>query len=79
VDAKEQVRAFIFDNFMMGATDSLPDDTSFLGRGLLDSTGVLELVGFLEERFGIEVVDDEIVPENLDTLNAIEAYLQRKL
>jgi acyl carrier protein len=78
-DAKEQVRSFIVESFMMGAVDEIPDDTSFLDRGLLDSTGVLELVGFLEERFGIVVVDDEIVPENLDSLNAIAAYVQRKL
>ncbi len=75
---KEQVKAYVLDNFLMRQGDDLADDVSFLGQGLLDSTGVLELVGFLEHRFGIEVSDQEMVPENLDSLDAIAAYIQRK-
>jgi acyl carrier protein len=74
------MRTYILDNFLMGLqAGSLGDDTSFLAWGLLDSTGFLELVSFLEETFGIAIQDEEMVPDNLDSLNAIEAYVQRKL
>ncbi len=78
-DAKTAVKAYISENFLMGQSDiELGDDTSFLEIGLLDSTGVIELVSFLEEEFGIQVEDDEITPENFDTLNRISAYVERK-
>jgi len=77
---KAQVKAFIIDNFLMSPrAGDLADDTSFLERSILDSTGFLELVAFLEERFGIQVADEEMVPDNLDSLNAIESYVRRKL
>jgi acyl carrier protein len=75
---KQVVRIFVEDNFLMKKDGDLPDDASFLGRGILDSTGVLELVGFLEDRFRIEVSDHEMLPENLDSLSAIEAYIKKK-
>jgi acyl carrier protein len=74
-----RVRAFVESNFVLGPGDDLSEDTSFLARGILDSTGVIELVGFLEQEFGVKVADDEIVPENLDSLRAIGAYLKRKI
>jgi len=78
-DAKTAVKAYISENFLMGQSDiELGDDTSFLEMGLLDSTGVIELVSFLEEEFGIQVEDDEITPENLDTLNRICSYVEQK-
>lgn len=77
---KTQVKAFVIDNFLMGRrADGLGDDTSFLERSILDSTGFLELIAFLEERFGIQVADEEMIPANLDSLNAIESYVHRKL
>jgi len=76
---KAQVKAFIIDNFLMSPrAGDLADDTSFLERSILDSTGFLELVAFLEERFGIQVADEEMIPANLDSLNAIESYVRRK-
>lgn len=57
----------------------LKDSTSFLDTGLIDSTGVLELVDFLEERFGITVEDSELVPENLDSLDNLCRYLEKKV
>jgi acyl carrier protein len=57
----------------------LEDDTSFLEEGIIDSTGVLELVGFIEEDFSITVEDEELVPENLDSINNVTTYLERKL
>ena len=78
-DTKSQVRSYVVNNFLMGRkANDLADDTPFLARGILDSTGFLELIGFLEERFGITVEDDEMIPENLNSLNAIEAYVGRK-
>jgi acyl carrier protein len=76
---RDQVRAYIVDSFLMRKrADGLRDDTSFLAQGILDSTGVVELVAFLEERFGIRVLDEEIIPENLDSLQALERFVQRK-
>jgi len=57
----------------------LNDDTSFLDKRIIDSTGILELVSFLEEELSIGVEDDELVPENLDSINNIVAYLERKM
>lgn len=75
---KQQVRQFVLDNFMMAAAAEIPDDASFMDRHIIDSTGFLELISFVEETFGIQVTDDEMVPENLDSLNNIERYVQRK-
>jgi len=58
--------------------DSLPEHASLLDAGIIDSTGVLELVCFLESQFAIEIADDEMLPENLDSIAAISAYVQRK-
>lgn len=78
-EQKKQIRTFIVENFLFGNADGLKDDTSFLEEGIIDSTGVLELVTFLEEEFNIKVADDDLVPENLDSINNVTAYLQRKL
>lgn len=73
------VREFIIENFLFGEDGRLADDTSFLDAGIIDSTGIIELVGFIESRFGIHVEDEELVPENFDDLRKIDAYLQKKL
>jgi acyl carrier protein len=79
-DVKSKVRQFIQDNFIMGsASAAFADSDSFLGRRIIDSTGFLELVSFLEETFAIRVADEEMMPENLDSLDNIDAYVQRKL
>ena len=75
---KQQVRQFIVDNFMMGSAAEIPDDASFMEGHIIDSTGFLELISFVEESFGIEVSDDDMVPENLDSLNNIERYIGQK-
>jgi acyl carrier protein len=75
-----EVRHFIIENFLFGETaDPLRDDDSFLDNGILDSTGVLQLVAFLEERFQIKVEDEELLPENLDSLENVVRYLGEKL
>lgn len=76
---KQVVRTYIMDNFLMGGDRArLKDDDSFLDQRVLDSTGFIELVTFIEETFAIQIDDHEMVPENLDSLNRIEAYIARK-
>jgi len=73
------IRAFIFENFLFDAEDNaLKNDASFLEQGIIDSTGVLELVEWLEEEFDIQIEDEELVPENLDSIEQIAAFIQRK-
>jgi acyl carrier protein len=78
-DTKKRIREFIVENFLYGSDENLQDDTSFLEEGIIDSTGVLELVEFLEEEFEISVDDEELIPENLDSINNVGAYLKRKI
>lgn len=76
---RQQIREYVKENFLMGLSDARFDDNaSFLGLGILDSTGVIELISFIEERFGVQVADEEMVPENLDSVNAIERYVRGK-
>lgn len=79
MNVKEQIRAFVAENFLFSANGfDLSDDASFLDEGVVDSTGTLELVMFVEETFGIEVGDNEIEPENFDSVNKLAAYIARK-
>ena len=74
-----KIREFIFENFLFGGKDDeLENDASFLDQGIIDSTGVLELVEWLEDEFDIQVDDDELVPENLDGVNNLNAYINKK-
>ena len=74
------VRRFISENFLFRDDgDAITHDQSLLDAGIIDSTGVLELVCFLETTFAIEVQDDEMLPENLDSIRAISNYVDRKL
>ncbi len=73
------IRAFVFENFLFDADDSaLKNDDSFLEQGIIDSTGVLELVEWLEDEFSIQIEDDELVPENLDSVVLLAAFIARK-
>ena len=78
-ELKTQIRDFIIENFLFGNANGLKDDTSFLEEGIIDSTGVLELVTFLEENFEIQVDDEELIPENLDSIDNVTGYLERKM
>jgi len=70
---------FILDNFLFGSPpDEFSDDQSLLGRGIIDSTGILELVEFMEERFGITIGEEEMVPQNLDSLSSLVGFVGRK-
>lgn len=79
VDNEPEIYRFIVDNFMFGQADGLAYDESLLQKGVIDSTGVLELVTFLQDNFKITVEDDEIIPANLETVNGIVAYVDKKL
>lgn len=79
MDTKEQIRQYLAQNFLFSNNGlDLKDDASFLEEGIVDSTGVLEMVMFVEETFNIEVNDDEIVPDNFDSVNALATFIARK-
>ena len=75
----EKVKAFIISNFLFDAEGNHLDNTaSFLNQGIIDSTGVLELVEWIEEQFGFTVEDEELIPENLDSVINLAAFITRK-
>jgi len=75
----DELRDFVTDNFMFGKRDKgFMNDDSFLERGIIDSTGVLELVAFLEERYGIKVQDRDLIPENLDSINGLARFVESR-
>jgi acyl carrier protein len=78
MEIREQVSSFIRSNFYVPESLTLTDEASLLEHGIIDSTGVLELVGFIEDTFGIEVDDAEMVPQNLDSIANIAGYVGRK-
>lgn len=79
MDPRAQIRRFILENYLF--TDdggALADGDSLMKRGIIDSTGTLEVVFFLEETFGVKVEEDELVPENLDSVDRIVTFVERK-
>jgi acyl carrier protein len=79
MDYVATVRDFVVANFLFGDGELLKEDTSFMEKGIVDSTGMLELIMFLEETYNIKIEDDELVPENLDNLQNISRFVSRKL
>jgi acyl carrier protein len=75
---KQQIRDFVTSNFYVADPATLEDQTSLLEHGIIDSTGVLEVIVFLEATFGISVDDAELLPENLDSIQRIAAFVERK-
>lgn len=78
METKQRVREFVTSNFFVQDKAGLTDSASLLDLGVVDSTGVLEIMGFLESTFGVTVEDDEIVPDNLDSIERIAAFVERK-
>jgi acyl carrier protein len=79
VDIKAQIRRYVAQNFLFSDNGfELSDDASFLEEGIVDSTGVLELVLFVEDTYNIEVDDDEIVPDNFDSVGSLAAFIKRE-
>lgn len=72
------IRNFIIENFLFEEDENLKEETSFLENGILDSTGILELIAFLEETYGIEVEDEELIPQNLDSIANVAQYVRKK-
>jgi acyl carrier protein len=73
------VKKFITENFLFGDDSQIKNDTPLFEKGIIDSTGVLELVSFIEENYKITIQDDELVQDNFASINAIEKFLQNKL
>jgi len=79
MSVEQKVRDYILDNYLFTDDQSaLSNEDSFLDKGIIDSTGIMEVIFFLEEEFGIQVDDEEMVPENLDSVKNIVAYIERK-
>jgi acyl carrier protein len=79
-DYSIQIREYVAQNLLFSDNGfNYSDDTSFLDEGIIDSLGVIELVTFVEKRFGISVLDHELVPDNFDSINKLDAYIQNKL
>lgn len=76
---KRVIRDFIVDNFLFGDDDGLTDEVSFLDSGIVDSMGILEIVNFISEEFEVVVADEDLLPENLDSVNNITNYLSPRL
>ena len=79
MENKEKIRGFILDNFLFTDDQSeLSDAASFMDKGIVDSTGMLEIIYFIEDEFKVKVEDEEMIPENLDSVNNIVNFLQQK-
>jgi acyl carrier protein len=76
---KTELRHFIVENYLFGRDNGFGEEESFLDRGILDSTGVMELIAFIEGRFGVKVEDHELLPENLDTLSSLARFIEGKI
>lgn len=76
---ENELRDFVVDNFLYGRNTNFSNDESFLAMGIIDSTGTLELISFLERKYGIRVEDRDLVPENLDSVTLLAQFLRRKL
>ncbi len=77
---KESVKKYILDNFLFESDENaVAYDDSFLEKGIIDSTGVMELVSYIEEEFKVSVDDDELVPENLDSINNLAVFIKKKM
>ena len=80
MNVEAEIRNFILENFLFDQNENeLENDASFLDENIIDSTGILELVSFIEETYNIHVEDDELIPENLDSVNNVVLFIEKKL
>jgi acyl carrier protein len=77
-DIQRDIRTFLINTFTPGRSDTFTDNDSLLGK-VIDSTGVLELVAYLQDHFSIVIPDEDVTPENLNSVNTIAAYVERRL
>jgi len=76
---KDKLRLYVLDNFLFTDNQSeLNDDDSFMDKGIIDSTGILELIFFIEEEFSVKVEDEEMIPDNLDSINKVVKFIESK-
>lgn len=79
IPMKEQIRAFVVESFLFGdTTRAIADDASLIENDVIDSTGILELVAFVEDNFGVTVADAEILPANFDSISKVAAFIASK-
>ena len=76
---RQEIRNFILENFYFNQDGALADDDSFMDRGIIDSTGILELVSFVEGTFSLELDNNDLVPENLDSIERLTNFISGKL
>lgn len=76
---KDEVKKFILEKFLFNSSDQIDDEMSLIDSNTVDSVGILEIVGFIENRFKIKVEDTELTAENLDSINKIARFIERKL
>jgi acyl carrier protein len=79
MNVQQEIRQFVIDNFLFGREGELGNANSFLESGIIDSTGVLELISFLEEHFGLKLAENELTPDNLDSIDKATALVARRL
>jgi acyl carrier protein len=78
VPVKQELRQFIIDSFLFGRDQAFSDQDSLIENGLIDSTGVLELIAFLEEKYSMRIDQDEMIPDNLDSIERLSTFIRRK-
>uniref|UniRef100_C6E3Y5 Carrier domain-containing protein n=1 Tax=Geobacter sp. (strain M21) TaxID=443144 RepID=C6E3Y5_GEOSM len=76
---QEDIRSFIVDNFLFGDAGALNNDSSFVKEGIVDSTGILQLVAFIQDQYRVVVEDEELIPENLDSVSKVAAFVENKM
>ncbi|GFO56896.1 acyl carrier protein [Geomonas sp. Red276] len=76
---KEEIRRYVVENFLFGEDAGLKDDSSFIREGIVDSTGIMQLVSFIQEQYRISVEDEELTPENLDSIRRVTTFVEDKL
>ena len=79
MDVQQQVRTYVVENFLLGEDSGFANDASLSAAGIVDSTGVMELVLFIEKAFDVKVADVDLVPENFDTIRNMALFVERKL
>lgn len=75
---KDEIRHFIIEKFLLNSGDNLDDDMPLIETNTVDSVGILEIVGFIENHFGLKVEDEELTAENLDSINKIARFIEKK-
>jgi acyl carrier protein len=78
MNIQPRIRQFIIDNFYIPDPSEIANDTLLVTNGIVDSTGMLEVIAFIEEQFGIQVADEDTTPENLDSIDRMAAYIARR-